>query len=211
MVACTRRIAAVSLGIQATSLHTERADHAAWCRPSPHAPLSQIKPLATAPIPSVNPGASGARTGSQGFDFGRDGMLRLALATGAVFALTLAVAAAGASNADVFTYRTVLTARAEVPKPTAPVGAGGVFTSKVTKDGTSYSIAWKLTFKKLSGPAVAAHVHRGRAGVAGGVILALCGPCRSGQSGRATVTKAVAEAMRRGTAYVNVHTAKNSA
>ena len=46
MVACTRRIAAVSLGIQATSLHTERADHAAWCRPSPHALRSRIKPLA---------------------------------------------------------------------------------------------------------------------------------------------------------------------
>ena len=45
MVVCTRRIAAVSLGIQATSLHTERADHAAWCRPSPHAPRSHIKPL----------------------------------------------------------------------------------------------------------------------------------------------------------------------
>ena len=45
MVACTRRIAAVSLDIQATSLHTERADHAAWCRPSPHALQSHIKPL----------------------------------------------------------------------------------------------------------------------------------------------------------------------
>src|SRR5688572_11461539 len=45
MVACTRRIAAVSLGIQATSLHTERADHAAWCTPSPHALRFHIEPL----------------------------------------------------------------------------------------------------------------------------------------------------------------------
>jgi hypothetical protein len=42
------------------------------------------------------------------------------------------------------------------------------------------------------------------------VILALCGPCLSGQSGKTTLTKTVAEAMRRGTAYVNVHTAKNA-
>ena len=53
MVACTRRIAAVSLGIQATSLHAERADHAAWCRPSPHAPRSHIKPLATVAVLTV--------------------------------------------------------------------------------------------------------------------------------------------------------------
>ncbi len=136
-------------------------------------------------------------------------MIKLALA-GALAALTLCAVASASSTADVFSYRTVLSASAEVPKPKAPAGAGGVFTSTVTKDGTAYSVAWKLTFKKLSGPAVAAHIHRGRTGVAGGVILALCGPCRSGQSGKATITKAVAEAMRRGTAYVNVHTGKNS-
>ena len=138
-------------------------------------------------------------------------MVRLALALSTVTALAFGGVAAGAGSADVFTYRTVLTAGAEVPKPTAPKGASGLFTSTVTKDGTAYAISWRLTHRKLSGPAVAAHVHRGRAGVAGGVILALCGPCRSGQTGKATITKAVAEAMRRGTAYVNVHTAKNSA
>ena len=138
-------------------------------------------------------------------------MVRLALALSTAAVLAFGGLAAGAGSADVFTYRTVLTAGAEVPKPTAPTGAGGLFTSTVTKDGPTYAISWKLTYRKLSGPAVAAHVHRGRAGVAGGVILALCGPCRNGQTGRSTITKAVAEAMRRGTAYVNVHTAKNAA
>src|SRR5262245_8087802 len=38
MVACTRRIAPVSHGTKATSLGTVRADHAAWCMPSPQAP-----------------------------------------------------------------------------------------------------------------------------------------------------------------------------
>ena len=137
-------------------------------------------------------------------------MIRLAVAATAASALVACGLAAAAGTADVFTYRTVLSASAEVPKPTAPAGAGGVFTSTVTKDGSDYAIAWKLTFRKLSGPAVAAHVHRGRPDVAGGVILALCGPCRSGQNGKTTITKTVAEAMRRGTAYVNVHTAKNS-
>ena len=137
-------------------------------------------------------------------------MARLVLALSA-FAVALCSIAAGAGSADVFTYRTVLTSGAEVPKPTAPAGAGGVFTSTVTKNGNAYAIAWKLTYRKLSGPAVAAHVHRGGVGVAGGVILALCGPCKTGQTGNAKITKAVADAMRRGTAYVNVHTGKNSA
>ena len=138
-------------------------------------------------------------------------MIRLALALSTVTVLALGGIASGAGSADVFTYRTVLTAGAEVPKPTAATGAGGLFTSAITKDGMSYSISWKLTYRKLSGPAVAAHVHRGRPGVAGGVVLALCGPCRTGQTGKAKVTRAVAEAMRKGTAYVNVHTTKNPA
>src|SRR4051794_15970666 len=37
MVACTRRIAPASHGTKATSLGTARVEHAAWCRPSPHA------------------------------------------------------------------------------------------------------------------------------------------------------------------------------
>jgi CHRD domain len=137
-------------------------------------------------------------------------MVRLALALSA-FGLALCGIAGAADSADVFTYRTVLTSAAEVPKPTAAAGAGGVFTSTITKNGSAYALAWKLTYRKLSGPAVAAHIHRGGAGAAGGVILALCGPCTSGQTGKAKLTKSVADAMRRGTAYVNVHTAKNSA
>jgi hypothetical protein len=136
---------------------------------------------------------------------------RLVLALGNAVALVVCGIASAAGTADVFTYRTTLTARAEVPKATAPAGAGGVFSSTVTKSGSTYAISWKLTYRRLSGPAAAAHLHRGRAGAAGGVMLALCGPCRSGQTGRATITRALAEAMRRGAAYVNVHTAKNPA
>jgi hypothetical protein len=136
-------------------------------------------------------------------------MIRLAAA--AASALAACGLAAAAGTADVFSYRAVLSAKAEVPKPAAPAGAGGVFVSTVTKDGNAYSLAWKLTFKKLSGPAVAAHIHRGKLGVAGGVIVSLCGPCKSGQTGEATIPKAAATAMRSGGAYVNVHTAKNSA
>jgi thiamine biosynthesis lipoprotein ApbE len=38
MGACTRRIAAVSVGIKASSLNADRFATAAWCMPSPHDP-----------------------------------------------------------------------------------------------------------------------------------------------------------------------------
>lgn len=109
-------------------------------------------------------------------------------------------------------YRAALTARAEVPKPKrVKAGAGGGFKVGLTDSSGSYSIAWTLTFRNLTGRAVAAHIHRGKTGKAGPVIVGLCGPCRSGQKGKARVSKTVAAAMKAGTAYVNVHTAVNAA
>lgn len=104
-----------------------------------------------------------------------------------------------------------LGARAEVPKPKgASAGASGTFAVTLSDNGTN-SMTWKLTFSKLTGKAVAAHIHGGRPGKAGSVLLALCGPCRSGQTGRATLSHAVGNAIRNGSAYVNVRTARNAA
>ena len=66
-----------------------------------------------------------------------------------------------------------------------PAKAGGIFKATVTENGAKRSIKWKLTFHNLSGKAAAAHIHMGKPGVAGGVILALCGPCKSGMTGNA--------------------------
>ena len=109
-------------------------------------------------------------------------------------------------------YRALLTARAEVPKATGvKAGAGGTFTVPLTQSSGSYSIAWTLTFKNLTGRAEAAHIHKGKPGKAGPVLVSLCSPCRSGRKGKAKVSKAVASAIKAGSAYVNVHTAKNAA
>ena len=70
-------------------------------------------------------------------------------------------------------------------------------------------LKWKLTYSHLTGRALAAHIHGGKAGVAGRVIVPLCGPCRNGQTGTAKVSKAVIAALEGHRAYVNVHTAKN--
>jgi len=109
-------------------------------------------------------------------------------------------------------YRAALTVGAEVPKPKGvKAGVGGTFKVDLTDSSGSYSVGWTLTFKNLTGKAAAAHVHKGKPGKAGPVVVSLCGPCRSGQKGKAKVSKTVASAMKAGLAYVNVHTKRNAA
>lgn len=138
-------------------------------------------------------------------------MRKLALVIGAASAAVLSAVAGAASTAESFSYRATMTTRAEVPKPKAAATAAGVFTATVRKDASASSIRWTLTFRNLSGKAVAAHVHRGKPGVAGAVVLALCGPCKTGQKGFVAIPRAAADLLQRGGGYVNVHTAKNPA
>ena len=108
--------------------------------------------------------------------------------------------------------RTALTARQEVPKSKGNVRrATGSFTATITKEGTTGSLAWRLTFARLTGRALAAHVHVGRTGRAGPVAVGLCGPCRSGQRGSVVLNAATLAALEAGRAYVNVHTRQNAA
>jgi CHRD domain len=109
-------------------------------------------------------------------------------------------------------FRAPISATAEVPKPTGVrANAGGTFGVTLTEKGTSYSVKWTLTFRNLTGAATGAHIHRGKAGKPGPVVVPLCGPCKAGRTGSAKVSKAVVTAMKAGSTYVNVHTAKNKA
>lgn len=132
-----------------------------------------------------------------------------------VVAMGLALTAlAGASpRADTYALTARLAARSEVPMPTgARAGAVGLFTGKAVElENDRARLTWRLTFSKLTGRAVAAHIHVGRAGKAGGVMAPLCAPCRSGQRGTARITHGQLRIVRRGGTYVNVHTAKNTA
>ncbi len=108
-------------------------------------------------------------------------------------------------------YVAAMDARAEVPAPKgASPRAGGAFALWLSHKGTKYSATWKLTFENLTGRAVAAHIHKGKSGVAGPVVVPLCGPCKSGQTGTKPISAATLAAIRTGGAYVNVHTAKNA-
>lgn len=108
--------------------------------------------------------------------------------------------------------RTTLRAAQERPKPKGKVRrAQGTFTATVTKNGDSGVINWRLTFSKLTGRAVAAHIHSGPRGKAGPVIVPLCAPCKNGATGRATVNASVLNSLESGRSYVNIHTRKNAA
>lgn len=116
------------------------------------------------------------------------------------------------AEADPIALTAKLGVRAEVPRPTETrANAGGTFSAGLTRRSGGGRLAWKLTFRGLTGPAVAAHVHLGKPGKAGPVAAALCGPCRSGARGTANVNARTVRALLGGTAYVNVHTARNAA
>jgi hypothetical protein len=126
------------------------------------------------------------------------------LSSGAILALVAAAFAVGAVR-ETHTLSGKLTAKGEVPKAKAPAGATGTFNATLT----GRKLKWKLTFSHLSGPALAAHIHKGGSTVSGPVIVPLCGPCHSGQAGTMRLPSDVADVIEKSKVYVNVHTAKN--
>lgn len=136
-------------------------------------------------------------------------MKKIAVAVVGLVAVVVA-GVAFAASADTVKIAAKLTLAAEVPKAHgAPAAAGGAFTGTVKGSGSVKTLTWKLTYSHLSGAGFAAHIHNGKVGKAGGVIVSLCGPCHSGQTGTARVPEAIVKMIESGGAYVNVHTKKN--
>ena len=131
------------------------------------------------------------------------------LVTTLAFALALSLGLAAfafAGSATTIRVDAALNAKQEVPAQVVKnTKAKGTFTGKLVTS----KLTWKLTFSGLTGKATAAHIHMGKAGKAGNVVVALCAPCRSGAHGSTKVSAAVKKALANHKAYVNVHTAKN--
>ena len=106
------------------------------------------------------------------------------------------------------TYKVKASLKGSQETPANKSKGTGSFTGTVVEKGKSKTLKWKLTFKSLSGPATAAHIHMGKKGKAGNVIVPLCTPCKSGAHGTAKVTEAIVNALEHHKAYANVHTAK---
>lgn len=111
-----------------------------------------------------------------------------------------------------------LTSSDEVPVcPAAAQGSQGAANVVLSPDESS--ITTTVTYSGLSGPATAAHIHAGKPGVAGPVVLPYGGDLSSPINKTFTAADYVAapgappdfpgfvQALKSGGAYVNVHTA----
>jgi Ca2+-binding RTX toxin-like protein len=109
-----------------------------------------------------------------------------------------------------FAIKATLTVGHVVPHPKGTRGATGRFTGTLTPTGTGSTLVWRLTFAKLTGPALRAEVRTGLSGRTGPVLVVLCAPCRSGDHGTLDVDGQPARrALLSGETYVNVQTTRN--
>jgi hypothetical protein len=133
---------------------------------------------------------------------------------GPIFAAVALVLAAGlsASNATgtesvaATTYRAVLNARHEIPKPTHVAASA---TGRLSATLSGAELTWTLTFSALTGPAAAAYLHYGDASQTGAVLVVICTECRSPSHGSRKLTPAEVKYLTAGDVYVNVDTFKN--
>ena len=77
-----------------------------------------------------------------------------------------------------------------------------------TGDITGHKLKFTLSFSGLTGPATAAHIHMAPKGKEGPVVVPLCGPCKSAVTKTVPISASVIAAIKKGDAYVNVHTAR---
>ena len=110
-----------------------------------------------------------------------------------------------AAQAETITLKAALKGSNEVPPNNSP--ASGEATA--TFNTETKALAWTITYKDLSGPAVAAHFHGpGEPGKNAGIALPFKTP-QSPIEGTATLTDAQVTDLLAGKWYANIHTAAN--
>jgi hypothetical protein len=133
----------------------------------------------------------------------RKGLVEVAriLAVVAVTLLVGSVAVAAAVAKSGNSLHATLTGKAETPKGD-PDGSGS---AEVKINGTS--VCWELKTARIGTP-TAAHIHKGKPGVAGPVVVPFGKSYKA--KGCTTATMAVAGAIKKNPSayYVNVHNAK---
>ena len=120
-------------------------------------------------------------------------------------AVSTAFLLASPAMAEVVKYKATLDGSQQSP----PVTTKGKGTATFTFDTAKKKLSWNVKYSGLSGPATAAHIHAGRPGRSGAVLIPLCAPCRTGATGTVAVPAAAMQAVLSGATYVNVHTKKN--
>lgn len=117
--------------------------------------------------------------------------------------------AAGCASQPMNQRATLAVSMTGIQEVPGPGDADGNGTAEIRADPSSGEICWNLYARAIE-PATAAHIHRGGAGTAGPVVLALTTPDAAGRSqGCATVALPLAReiAYQAHEFYVNVHDA----
>ncbi len=124
--------------------------------------------------------------------------------TAAVVALGLF--AAGAASAATLHFTAALKGADETP-PTTSKGTGQV---AATLNTASKAFSYTVTYSGLTGPATAAHFHKGAAGVSGPPVLPVPkADLASPMKGKATLSEDQIKDLEAGQWYFNIHTAAN--
>jgi CHRD domain-containing protein len=125
--------------------------------------------------------------------------------------LTTAGRAAESASAVSVSARLLPASVAHPPVGVHP-GARGTFSASFWQLANMQSARWALATRRLTGPALTAHIHTGVPGRNGPVLLTLCtaGRCNlTGSSFHAGLPAEFIRTMRLLGAYVDVHTKKN--
>jgi CHRD domain len=123
------------------------------------------------------------------------------VAAGAVIALISVASASGALQKGGNSLHATLTGKAEVPKGD-PDGRG---TAEVKINGRS--VCWEIKASRVT-KLLAAHIHKGRAGVAGPIVVPFGNTFKAKGCVTAPARFAAAIKSNPGAYYVNVHNAK---
>ncbi len=115
------------------------------------------------------------------------------------------LAFATSALAEVQNYAAVLNAASEVPA----VDSKGIGTLTATYDTASKKFSYTVTYKDLSGPAVAAHFHGPADAKANAGVVVPAKDAANPIKGEATLTDAQAADLLAGKWYFNIHTAAN--
>ena len=119
-------------------------------------------------------------------------------------AFALGAIAVNAANAREMAFVAALSGGAEVPA----VASAGSGTLTGTLDAARTTLTWRVTYRDLSGPVVAAHFHGpAAAGENNDVVIPLSGALTSPISGVSKLTPAQADDLVAGKWYLNLHTA----
>lgn len=122
----------------------------------------------------------------------------------AASSLAVAIAAGAATNAT-----TKLEAQLRGANEGAPASNRGKTEIRLTP--STGRVCWETTIAKIDGRANASHIHKGRRGVAGNVVVSLGAGFK--RQGCTSASKTLVRAIVRnpGAYYVNVHNAKHPA